>query len=201
MFRFEPPGASSPLSEWVDKCRRFVRGLLLRDPVNSTCRSKRAFALLGCSAVFAVATLAVPASAQQGDQASPKSTATAKRKVIRTKGHLPMSGSDPYVKSRTTTSTAESAATLAPNKTKPKPGSAAAKVCAVHVDNWTSAMVHVFIGGDYAGSIGAGGEMFVSTPNAATTFYARIDTSPFDWIPLGPVDFDCDGIYSFTITP
>lgn len=169
--------------------------------MNPTRRSGGILLLLVFSMVFAAVALAPPVSAQQEDQAQPKSTATARRKVLKVKGRPPMSGTDPYLKSRVTTSTPDSAVALAPNKLKPRPGSTAPKVCVVHVDNWTSAMLHVFIGGDYAGSIGAGGEIFVSAPNATTTFYARIDISPFDWIPLGPVDFDCDANYSFTVTP
>jgi hypothetical protein len=149
----------------------------------------------------AIAILAFAAPAQQEDQSSAKSTATAKRKVIRTKGHPPMSGTDPYVKSRTTTSTLESATALDASKLKPKPGSSAPKVCVVHVDNWTTAVVHIFMGGDYTGTVPAGGELVASIPNGASSFYGRIDIDQFDWIPLGPVNIVCDGSYSFTITP
>jgi hypothetical protein len=169
--------------------------------VNPTRRSKRVFAFLFFPAVLALLAFAAPASAQQEDQSSAKSTATAKRKVIRTKGHPPMSGTDPYVKSRTTTSTLESATALDASKLKPRPGSSAPKVCVVHVDNWTTAVVHIFMGGDYTGTVPAGGELIASIPKGASSFYGRIDIDQFDWIPLGPVNIDCDGTYSFTITP
>jgi len=112
-----------------------------------------------------------------------------------------MSGTDPYVKSRTTTSTLESATALDASKLRPKPGSSAPKVCVVHVDNWTTAVVHIFMGGDYNGTVPAGGELTASIPNGPSSFYGRIDIDQFDWIPLGPVNIDCDGNYSFTITP
>jgi hypothetical protein len=144
--------------------------------------------------------LATPAAAQQ-DQTPSKSTASTKRKVLKTKGHLPMSGTDPNVKTRVTTSPQESAATLAGNKIKVKPGSSAQGVCLIHVDNWTGAIVHIFLQGDYVGTTGPGGELYASIPNGASLFYARIDLNQFDWIPLGPESFDCDGSYTFTITP
>jgi hypothetical protein len=144
--------------------------------------------------------LAKPAAAQQ-DQTPAKSTASTKRKVLKTKGHLPMSGTDPNVKTRVTTSPQESAATLAENKVKVKAGSSAQGVCLIHVDNWTGAIVHIFLQGDYVGTTGPGGELYASIPNGASLFYARIDLNQFDWIPLGPENFDCDGSYTFTITP
>jgi hypothetical protein len=144
--------------------------------------------------------LATPAAAQQ-DQTPAKSTASTKRKVLKTKGHLSMSGIDPNVKTRVTTSPQESAATLAANKLKVKAGSSAQGVCQIHVDNWTGAIVHIFLQGDYVGTTGPGGELYASIPNGASLFYARIDLNQFDWIPLGPENFDCDGSYTFTITP
>ena|ERR1700675_37393 len=167
----------------------------------STRQSTRALAFFAFAVAIAILAFAAPASAQQEDQSSAKSTATAKRKVIRTKGHPPMSGTDPYVKSRTTTSTLDSATALDASKLKPKPGSSAPKVCVVHVDNWTTAVVHIFMGGDYTGTVPAGGELIASIPNGSSSFYGRIDIDQFDWIPLGPVNIDCDGSYSFTITP
>jgi hypothetical protein len=145
--------------------------------------------------------LANPAAAQQQDQTPAKSTASTKRKVFKTKGHLPMSGTDPNVKSRVTTSSPESAATLAGNKLKVRAGASAQGVCLIHVDNWTGAIVHIFLQGDYVGTAGPGGELYASIPNGASLFYARIDLNQFDWIPFGPENFDCDGTYSFTITP
>jgi hypothetical protein len=61
--------------------------------------------------------------------------------------------------------------------------------------------VHIFLQGDYVGTAGPGGELYASIPNGASLFYARIDLNQFDWIPFGPENFDCDGTYSFTITP
>jgi hypothetical protein len=144
--------------------------------------------------------LATPAAAQQ-DQAAAKSTASTKRKVLKTKGHLPMSGTDPNVKTRVTTSPQESVASLAANKLKVKTGSTAQGVCLIHVDNWTGAIVHIFLQGDYVGTTGPGGELYASIPNGASLFYARIDLNQFDWIPLGPENFDCNGSYTFTVTP
>lgn len=141
------------------------------------------------------------AAAQKADQTPPKSTASAKRKVIRTKGRQSMSGTDPYMKSRVTTSTVESAAALAANKVKVKAGSTPAGACLVHIDNWTNAIVNVFLGGDYTGTVGPGGDLDATIPNGPALFYARIDLDQFSWIPLGPENIDCDGNYSFTITP
>jgi hypothetical protein len=141
------------------------------------------------------------AAAQKADQTAPKSTATSKRKVIKTKGRQSMSGTDPYVKSHITTSTAEAAATLAANKLRVRPGATPAGVCVVHVDNWTNAIVNVFLGGDYTGTVGPGGALDATIPNGPSLFYARIDLDQFSWIPLGPENIDCDGTYSFTITP
>lgn len=152
-------------------------------------------------AVLFVLAFAIPSRAQQADKTPPKSTATAKRKVIRTKGRASMSGTDANVKSFVITSTLTGAATLAPNKLKVKTGSTAPGFCAVHVDNWTSATVHIFLAGDYAGSVTAGNEISISIPNGPSIFYARIDLDTTTWIPLGPENIDCDGIFSFTITP
>ena len=151
--------------------------------------------------LFAGLMLAGPVAAQKTDQAGPKSTASAKRKVIKTKGRQSMSGTDPYIKSRITTSTLESAASLAANKVKVRAGSAPAGACAVHVDNWTNAIVNIFLGGDYTGTVGPGGALDATIPNGPSLFYARIDLDQFSWIPLGPENIDCDGNYSFTITP
>lgn len=145
--------------------------------------------------------LASSAAAQKADQTPPKSTATSKRKVIKTKGRQTMSGTDPYVKSRITTSTPESATSLAANKVRVRPGSTPAGACAVHVDNWTNAIVNVFLGGDYTGTVGPGGALDATIPNGASLFYARIDLDQFSWIPLGPENIDCEDNYSFTITP
>lgn len=141
------------------------------------------------------------ALAQKTDQAGPKSTATSKRKVIKTKGRQSMSGTDPYMKSRITTSTPESATSLAANKVKVRPGATLTGACAVHVDNWTNAIVNIFLGGDYTGTVGPGGALDATIPNGPSLFYARIDLDQFSWIPLGPENIDCDGNYSFTITP
>jgi len=166
--------------------------------------SIRVFKLLSIVFVFPIVLLgfmlATPAAGQQ-DQSAAKSTASAKRKVLKTKGHLPMSGTDPNVKTRVTTSPQESAATLAANKLKVKTGSTAQGVCLIHVDNWTGAIVHIFLQSDYVGTTGPGGELYASIPNGASLFYARIDLNQFDWIPLGPENFDCNGSYTFTITP
>jgi hypothetical protein len=157
--------------------------------------------LLVSSAMILGMLLAKPAAAQQQDQSSAKSTASTKRKVLKTKGHLPMSGTDPNVRTRVTTSSPESAATLAGNKLKVKAGATAQGVCLVHIDNWTGAIVHIFLQGDYVGTAGPGGELYASIPKGPSLFYARIDLNQFDWIPLGPENFDCDGSSTFTITP
>jgi hypothetical protein len=72
---------------------------------------------------------------------------------------------------------------------------------AATVDNWTGAILHIFLQGDFVGTAGPGGELYASIPKGASLFYARIDLNQFDWIPFGPENFDCDGTYSFTITP
>jgi hypothetical protein len=132
---------------------------------------------------------------------APKSTATSKRKVIKTKGRQSMSGTDPYMKSRVVTSTQESATSLAGNKVRVKAGATMAGACTVHIDNWTNAIVNIFLGGDYTGTVGPGGALDATIPNGPSLFYARIDLDQFSWIPLGPENIDCDGNYSFTITP
>lgn len=161
------------------------------------------FSFLGIAvwAALAVFLLAGSAEAQKTDQAGPKSTATSKRKVIKTKGRQAMSGTDPYVKSRITTSTPESSTSLAANKVRVRPGSTPAGACTVHVDNWTNAIVNVFLGGDYTGTVGPGGALDATIPNGSSLFYARIDLDQFSWIPLGPENIDCQDNYSFTITP
>jgi|SRR5215469_1101190 len=159
--------------------------------------------VLLCSAVLLIAACFLPrlAVAQKSNQTAPKSTATSKRKVIKTKGRQPMSGTDPYMKSRVTTSTVESATTLAGNKVRVKPGASPAGACVVHVDNWTNAIVNIFLGGDYTGTVGPGGALDATVSNGPSIFYARVDIDQFSWIPLGPENIDCDGNYSFTITP
>lgn len=153
--------------------------------------------LLTLAALF----LAGAAAAQKTDQAPPKSTASAKRKAIKTKGRQVMSGTDPYLKSRVTTSTVEMATSLAGNKVRVKPGATPSGSCAVHVDNWTNAIVNIFLGGDYTGTVGPGGALDATIPNGPLLFYARIDIDQFSWIPLGPENIDCQDNFSFTITP
>jgi hypothetical protein len=169
--------------------------------MRSARRFTSSFSAVALWMMFAGFLLAGSATAQKTDQTPPKSTATSKRKVIKTKGRQSMSGTDPYIKSRITTSTLESATSLAANKVRVRPGATPAGACAVHVDNWTNAIVNVFLGGDYTGTVGPGGALDATIPNGPSLFYARIDLDQFSWIPLGPENIDCDGSYSFTITP
>jgi hypothetical protein len=165
----------------------------------------RHFRVIPPAFLFALA-LAAPGPAwpqaahgQEKDQAAKSSPS--KRKVFRTKGREPATGTDPNVKSQSYTSTLESAVKLAPNKTRVKAGSTAPGVCAIHVDNWTSAVVHIFLSGDYEGSVGPGATMDIPASNGNSIFYGRIDLDQNSWIALGPEPFNCDGNFSFTITP
>jgi hypothetical protein len=154
---------------------------------------------MGLCAAIGVSIYWAPASLRAQDQAS-KST-PAKRKVFRTRGRQSQTGTDTNVKGQVYTSTLTSATTLAPNKTKVRSGATAAGVCAIHIDNWTNANVDIFLGGEYSGTVGAGATMDIPVPNGELVFYARIDLDQSTWIPLGPDNFNCDGNFSFTITP
>lgn len=69
----------------------------------------------------------------------------------------------------------------------------------VHVDNRSNHPVHVWVDGDFAGSVGAYGDLYVYTGNGNTSLYAECTEGDVSW---GPTNrYLSGGSFTWTLNP
>lgn len=73
--------------------------------------------------------------------------------------------------------------------------------CRLHVDSRVNAYVNIFVDGDFRGTVSPGGDVYGYTGNGGTTLYGRADFTDGSSYSWGPRVIDCEGAYSWTITP
>jgi hypothetical protein len=140
-----------------------------------------------------VTTLAVLLGAQLGAQEKATQKATDKAAASRGKS----SAQDPNIK--------KSSEVNAPNANAPAPpskgGAARQGVCEIHVDNRTALYVKIFVDGDFQGTVGPWGDAIAYAISGGTRLYGRADYTDGTFTSFGPRLIDCQGLFTWTLTP
>jgi len=159
------------------------------------------FATWGCIAAVLLAVALVvtlPLAAQEGKAPAKKAAGmSANDKGTKSRG----GGEDANIKKSDVSNDPNNANMMAPNKSKEKSRGAGPYACEVHVDNQVALYINIYVDGNFVASVSPGGDLLIRTGNGPTSLYGKAlftDGSSLSW---GPRAADCEGTYTWHLTP
>jgi hypothetical protein len=163
-------------------------------------RSKRSICVyLGGLLLAASLCFSVPLPGQN-TASTPKKASAAKVSADKSKKSQG-GGEDANIKNKSFRNDPSNADKVAPNKSGVKPLGTGPWACTVHVDSRVRLYINIFIDGNYAGTVGPGGDLYFVTGNGASVLYGRADFTDGSYYYWGPREFDCESTYTWRLLP